>query len=239
MKTKKLLGAFLGLTGVALVVGSATAQQGPPVCPAGLCAVGLPGGLGGGQVDYVAFQLLGQCMDVTGGVSANGTPVQLWTCNGGGNQAWHLFADGTLRPKFNTGKCLDLTNWSTANGNKLEIWDCNGGANQKWTADPVYHYLVGYGGKCVDAPNFSSANGTVLDYWTCNKGTNQQFFARAPQYCTVQSGATFQDWENTSSPPNWFRVYDITGNTNPGKACGNSCTYTRFMGSGNYGSCPF
>ncbi|GAA3035969.1 hypothetical protein GCM10020229_54160 [Kitasatospora albolonga] len=30
----------------------------------------------------------GLCLDVSGGGTANGTAVQLWTCNGGGNQKW-------------------------------------------------------------------------------------------------------------------------------------------------------
>jgi hypothetical protein len=27
-------------------------------------------------------------LDVTGQSTANGTPVEVWDCNGGGNQAW-------------------------------------------------------------------------------------------------------------------------------------------------------
>ena len=32
----------------------------------------------------------GLCLDVTGAATANGTPVELWTCNGGSNQQWSL-----------------------------------------------------------------------------------------------------------------------------------------------------
>ncbi|HZP54117.1 RICIN domain-containing protein [Actinocrinis sp.] len=30
----------------------------------------------------------GLCLDVVGQKTASGSPVDLWTCNGGGNQLW-------------------------------------------------------------------------------------------------------------------------------------------------------
>ncbi len=32
----------------------------------------------------------GLCLDVTGATTADGTPVELWTCNGQTNQQWTL-----------------------------------------------------------------------------------------------------------------------------------------------------
>ena len=32
----------------------------------------------------------GLCLDVTNASTANGAPVQLWPCTGGGNQKWSL-----------------------------------------------------------------------------------------------------------------------------------------------------
>jgi hypothetical protein len=32
----------------------------------------------------------GLCLDVTGASTAEGAPVELWTCNGGSNQQWTL-----------------------------------------------------------------------------------------------------------------------------------------------------
>lgn len=113
----------------------------------------------------------GKCLDVNGGSSANGTAVQLWTCNSTDAQGWTASSDGTLRA---LGKCLDVTASGTANGTKVALWGCNGGANQKWQA-----YNGGYrnplSGRCLDAPGFASADGTALDIWDCDGGVNQKW----------------------------------------------------------------
>ncbi|MEU4746330.1 RICIN domain-containing protein, partial [Actinosynnema sp. NPDC023658] len=31
-----------------------------------------------------------KCLDATGGATANGTLIEIWTCNGGSNQKWTL-----------------------------------------------------------------------------------------------------------------------------------------------------
>jgi predicted alpha-1,6-mannanase (GH76 family) len=113
----------------------------------------------------------GKCLDVEGGSTANGTAVQLNTCNNTGAQDWTSYSDGTLQ---NSGKCLDATANGTGNGTPVEIWDCNGGANQVWQP-----YDGGYvnpvSGRCLDDPGFSTTDGTQLDIWDCDGGSNQQW----------------------------------------------------------------
>src|SRR6195256_3864584 len=72
----------------------------------------------------------GKCVDVAGANSANGTAVQLWTCNSSGAQTWTVGDDGTIRA---LGKCFDVAGAGTANGTKIQIWDCNGTGAQQWT----------------------------------------------------------------------------------------------------------
>jgi hypothetical protein len=72
----------------------------------------------------------GKCLDVKDGATADGTIVQLWTCNGSGAQNWSVQSDGTFR---NGGKCLDALGGSSADGAQLIIWTCHGGSNQKWS----------------------------------------------------------------------------------------------------------
>lgn len=70
-------------------------------------------------------------MDVTGAGTANGTTVQLCTCNGTNAQKWTA-SNGELINTW-SGKCLDATGISSADGTRLQIWSCGGGVNQLWT----------------------------------------------------------------------------------------------------------
>jgi len=111
----------------------------------------------------------GKCVDVAGASSANGTQVQLYTCNGTGAQTWTVGADNSLQA---LGKCLDVASAGTANGTKVQIYDCNGTNAQKWTVSGGT--LVNTGsGKCLDATGNSSADGTPLQIWTCAGSANQ------------------------------------------------------------------
>lgn len=117
----------------------------------------------------VTSAIAGKCLDLNGGNTANGTPVQLWSCNGSGAQSWTAFPDGTLQT---SGKCLDAAGQGTGNGTPVEIWDCNGGANQVW--QPASGgYFNPASGRCLDDPAASAADGTQLELYDCN-GTPAQ-----------------------------------------------------------------
>jgi beta-glucanase (GH16 family) len=114
----------------------------------------------------------GKCVDVAGANPANGTPVQLWDCNGTGAQQWSVGADGTIRA---LGKCLDVTSAGTADGTKTQLWDCNGTGAQRWTVTAARDIVNPQANKCLDATGNSSANGTRLQIWTCGGGANQKW----------------------------------------------------------------
>jgi len=116
----------------------------------------------------------GKCVDVAGASSANGTAVQLYTCNGSTAQSWTVGADGTVRA---LGKCLDVSGASSANGTKVQLYDCNGTAAQQWApnADGTLRSL----GKCLDATGPSSADGTRLQIWDCAASANQKWILPA------------------------------------------------------------
>jgi hypothetical protein len=65
----------------------------------------------------------GKCLDVAGAQNADGTPVQLFTCNGTDAQVWTAASDGSLRA---LGKCLQST------GARLQISTCDGSPTQRW-----------------------------------------------------------------------------------------------------------
>lgn len=112
----------------------------------------------------------GKCIDVRQSGTANGTPVQLYDCNGTGAQVWSHSANGKTVLTAQ-GKCLDISGASSASGTKVQLWDCNRGTNQEWTigADNTLRSL----GMCLDDPGSTLTNATQLQIWTCN-GTAAQ-----------------------------------------------------------------
>ncbi|KAJ6465702.1 ricin B lectin domain-containing protein, partial [Mycena sanguinolenta] len=79
-----------------------------------------------------------KCIDVTNGVNADGTRLQIWTCaTDSTNQQWISLSDSTFQWS-GTNKCIDLTNGAITDGNVLQIWTCTtADANQQWTGAPV------------------------------------------------------------------------------------------------------
>jgi hypothetical protein len=71
----------------------------------------------------------GKCVDDNADSTANGTHVQMYSCNGGASQRWTIATNGTIQIN---GKCMDTSGGSPANGALIEEWTCNGGANQQW-----------------------------------------------------------------------------------------------------------
>ncbi|MGW0410881.1 ricin-type beta-trefoil lectin domain protein [Streptomyces collinus] len=116
--------------------------------------------------------LAGKCADVAGADPANGTPVQLYDCNGTAAQSWTVGADGTVRT---LGKCLDVTGNGTADGSTVQLWDCTGGPNQKWAVSAAHDIVNPQANKCLDVTGNDPANGTRLQIWSCSGGANQKW----------------------------------------------------------------
>ena len=114
---------------------------------------------------------LSRCMDDNQGGTANGTKIQVYTCNGSVPQSWTVGSDGTIR---DYGKCLDISGDVNANGTKVQLWGCNGGAGQVWQP-----YNSGWRnpgtGRCLDDPSGSTTNGTQLQIWDCNGSAAQDW----------------------------------------------------------------
>jgi chitinase len=115
----------------------------------------------------------GKCIDVASASSADGTAVQLYTCNGSTAQQWTLGSDGTIKA---LGKCMDVTAASTADGVKIQLYTCNGTAAQKFSYNATSHDIVNTAAnKCLDAAGQSSADLTRVQIWTCTGTSNQKW----------------------------------------------------------------
>ncbi|MGX7827952.1 ThuA domain-containing protein [Actinokineospora sp. 24-640] len=128
--------------------------------------------LGGGARTGEIKGLAGKCMDVSGSNTADGTKIQLWTCNGSGAQRWTLPGDGSIRA---LGKCLDVRNGGTTNGTPTWLWTCNGSGAQQWQPQSNGTVRNPQSGRCLDVSGNSSADGTALHLWDCHTGANQRW----------------------------------------------------------------
>jgi chitinase len=111
-----------------------------------------------------------KCVDVAAASNANGTAIQLYTCNGTAAQQWTVATDSTLRA---LGKCADVASGSTANGAVVQLWDCNASGAQVWQAQSNGTLRNPQSNKCLDATGNSSADGTRLQIWDCYASANQ------------------------------------------------------------------
>jgi hypothetical protein len=73
----------------------------------------------------------GQCLDDRDGRTANGSPVQQWTCNYTSNTMQWKFENGGDRYNYQfrnvrSGKCLDVRGGSLQPGAVLQIYECTG-----------------------------------------------------------------------------------------------------------------
>jgi len=108
----------------------------------------------------------GKCLDVTGGVVANGSPVGLSTCAAVPSMQWVMQPDGSVvHPQSN--RCLTAVN--PDHGSTLSITDCGTNDRQKWTMteESVFQgAVVGPGTKCLDVAG-DNPNGEDLWLWEC------------------------------------------------------------------------
>jgi hypothetical protein len=127
-----------------------------------------------GQLHTAVFRsgIAGKCADVSNAGTADGTPVQLWSCNGTAAQSWAYTPGpgGTLRA---LGKCLDVNHGDTADRVKVQLWTCNGGGAQRWVAGADSSLVNPQSGRCLDDPGNSTTDGIQLQIYACN-GTSAQ-----------------------------------------------------------------
>ncbi|MBM9503472.1 ricin-type beta-trefoil lectin domain protein [Actinacidiphila acididurans] len=113
-----------------------------------------------------------RCIDVAGGNNADGTPLQLYDCNGTAAQTWSMPGDGTVRAM---GKCMDVRGGSDADGTPVQLYTCGTTVSQQWTYDPAAGTLRSGLGKCLTAAGAATGNGTPLVIEPCRGTTDQQW----------------------------------------------------------------
>lgn len=116
----------------------------------------------------------GKCVDIKSALQTEGTPVQLYTCNGSRAQTWTLPGDGTVR---GLSRCLDVAGGSTLKGAKVQIGLCDGRASQKWTfrAGTAQALVNTASGLCLDIPGAKAVDRVQLQIYNCNWSAAQKW----------------------------------------------------------------
>ncbi|MFC0033564.1 ThuA domain-containing protein [Micromonospora chaiyaphumensis] len=127
---------------------------------------------GGGSGTGPVRGLAGKCLDVRNAATADGTQIQLYTCNGSTAQTWTVTPNATVRA---LGKCLDVSGGGSADGTKIQLWTCNGTGAQNWSAQADGTLRNPQSGKCLDVSGNNSADGTPVHLWTCTGAANQRW----------------------------------------------------------------
>ncbi|MBU2669085.1 DUF1080 domain-containing protein [Actinoplanes bogorensis] len=153
-------------------------------------------GSGTGTITGIA----GKCLDVDNAGAANGTKIQLHTCNGTSAQSFTRSGD-TLRV---LGKCLDVDNGGTANGTKVQLYTCNSSAAQVWQPQANGSLLNPQSGKVLDAAGGASADGTQIQIWEWANVAQQRWTLNGPSRVTLFNGGSLSAFQNSDgSAPTW------------------------------------
>ena len=111
-----------------------------------------------------------------GNGTADGTPVNIGTCNGGASQQWTVVQDRTLRIH---GKCLSVSGSAKVSGAKTVLATCSGFASQQWSVGSGAELVNATAGLCLASSSsgtggvqawISSCNGKVNQKWTLPAG---------------------------------------------------------------------
>lgn len=116
----------------------------------------------------------GLCLDVSGSNTANGTRIQLWTCNGTNAQKWwYDAANGYMRSALNSNKCMD-NRGQAYNGGEIVLWDCVNSNNLRfdWIGTSLRNRHDN--NFAVDA--YGTSSGSTVGQWLYNGGSNQQWY---------------------------------------------------------------
>ncbi|MFF0247374.1 carbohydrate-binding protein [Streptosporangium sandarakinum] len=115
--------------------------------------------------------LAGKCLDVAGANPADGTKVQLYTCNNTAAQNWTVSGQQLKA----LGKCLDVAGGATTDGTKIQLYTCNNTGAQNWTPQPDGTLKNPQSGKCLDVTGANPADATPVTLWTCTGAPNQKW----------------------------------------------------------------
>ncbi|WP_371238435.1 ricin-type beta-trefoil lectin domain protein [Streptomyces pimonensis] len=135
----------------------------------------------GGRTPYVG--LADKCLDLKGGLTTAGQPVQLYACNTSPAQSWRFsVAPGTAQTDPDRGTLTIYDDWCAqpagdAAGSAVQLQKCDGSAGQELqrnTSNQLTHISSGL---CLAVKDASSANSTPVVLAACDAAKSEQQWA--------------------------------------------------------------
>ena len=140
---------------------------------------------------YLQSALGNWVLDLSGGNTADGAAIRLYTPNGTASQ---LFVVSSSDVNIATGVSMiitsvankklvtDVTSASTANGARVQLYSSNNTNAQKYRFESIgngtYKIINANSGKVLDVSGGSTANGAALQQYTSNNTVAQQWTVR-------------------------------------------------------------
>ncbi|KAF9446432.1 carbohydrate-binding module family 13 protein, partial [Macrolepiota fuliginosa MF-IS2] len=118
-----------------------------------------------------------KCLDVRGSRFVDGTPVEIYDCNGTNAQNW-VIQPGTTRVKVaGQNFCLDA-GADPLDGTKMKIWTCYPDLPaQTWYYTDDKRIALKHQGQCLDLTDGSSKDYNVMQVWKCTNGNMNQIWS--------------------------------------------------------------
>jgi hypothetical protein len=111
------------------------------------------------------------CWDDPSGSNVVHTRLQLYTCNGGANQAFNFSGKGEIQV---AGLCADIFNAQPTNGAAVQLYTCKADTDSS-RMNQRFHFSgpLEDSGLCLDIPSAITNDLTLDQVFTCNGGANQ------------------------------------------------------------------
>ncbi|MBF6043703.1 hypothetical protein GO001_00520 [Streptomyces sp. NRRL B-1677] len=114
-----------------------------------------------------------RCVDIVGGKSKEGAPLELGDCSGDRRQRFEFRSNGEVWSLYDDRLCMDTQRGSTADGAAIQITGCNGKPTQAFTVQKDGSLVNPKSGKCIEAADGSK--GLRLQLQTCNGAKKQKW----------------------------------------------------------------
>jgi hypothetical protein len=170
----------------------------------------------GSLVGAVSSGVLGKCLDDTGNSAANGTKIQIYTCNGATTQKWTIEPDSTVRIN---GSCMDTAGSGTTAGTAIQLWSCTTNSiSQLWVVESDAELINEASGLCLEDPGNSATDGTQLELASCDASAGEQWTqpysvptSTGQVVSQVSGNLCLDDTGNSAADGNKIQIYTCNG----------------------------